>query len=259
MPSYSILLMRTDATDKRPWRMNIGRTMFWVLALGACALPILGFFVSLGWVAPSWLRLNMDSMKEAVQEAEATLQPLQQQNAQLADRKATLEAQVTTLRTQLAEAETKITMADTARTEAVARLGMLETEVVNLKQAVAKYEAMLKPRSSAQREVVQCNDLTAIRQGDKITYATTFSRIRRDSNVPDKLTVQVRVAQGDNAVLLDQAKQNATVVNHTLELSRSAKVEGSVPLSNPQGGGLRMLDMKVMNGTTQVGYCWKSF
>jgi septal ring factor EnvC (AmiA/AmiB activator) len=250
--------MRTDATDKRPWRINIGRNLFWVLTLGACSLPLLGFFVSVGWIAPNWLKFNMSNMQEAVAEAEATLQPLQQQNAQLAERKALLETQIATMRGQLAEAETKATMAETARTEAATRLGQLEAEVVNLKQSVAKYEAMLKPKSSVQRELVQCNDLSAIVKAGKVNYSSTFSRLRRDANLPSKLTVQVRLAQGDNAVLLEQAKQAAGVVNHTLEMNKSPKVAGSLTLP-PTQGGLRMLDMKVLNGSTQIGYCWKSF
>ncbi|MCA3244436.1 MAG: hypothetical protein INF43_03905 [Alphaproteobacteria bacterium] len=251
--------MRTDATDRRPWRMNIGRVTFWLLVVTACSLPVLGFFVSVGWIAPNWLRFNMNSMKEAVAEAEATLQPLQQQNAQLAERKAALEQQVATMRSQLAEAETKATMAETARTEAATRLGQLEAEVVNLKQAVAKYEAMLKPKSAGQRELVQCNDLTAAVKAGKVNYSTSFSRARRDAKLPDKLTVQVRVAQGDNAMLLEQAKQNANVVNHTLEIAKSPKVQGSIALNANQTGGMRMLDLKVMDGSNQVGYCWKSF
>ncbi len=259
MPSYSILLMRTDATDKRPLRLNIGRNMFWVLTLGACALPLLGFVLSAGWIAPNWLKFNMNNMQEAVKEAEATLQPLQQQNAQLAERKALLETQIATMRGQLAEAETKTTMAETARTEAATRLGQLEAEVVNLKQSVAKYEAMLKPKSATLRELLQCNDLTATAKAGKVEYATTFSRVRRDATLPSKLTVQVRVAQGDNAMLLEQSKQSANVVNHTLELAKSAKINGSLTLAANQAGGMRMLDVKVMNGATQVGYCWKSF
>jgi hypothetical protein len=258
MPSYSILLMRADATDKRPWRINVGRVTFWGLILSACALPVLGFFLSVGWIAPGWLKLNVNSMKAAVEEAEATLQPLQQQNAQLAERKATLETQLNQMRSQLAEADTKATMAETARTEAATRLGQLEAEVVNLKQTVAKYEAILKPKS-AQRELVQCNDLTATIKGGKVAYSTTFSRTRRDSSLPDKLTVQVRVAQGDNAMLLEQAKQNANVVNHLLHLAKSSKIQGSIEFRANQTGAMRMLDVKVLNGNTQVGYCWKSF
>jgi predicted RNase H-like nuclease (RuvC/YqgF family) len=259
MPSYSILLMRTDATDTRPKRLNINTTVFWILVLGAASLPVLGFFLSVGWIAPNWLKFNMSSMQAAVKEAEQTLQPLQEQNAQLAEKKAMLEAQVADMRGKLAEAETKATMAETARTEATARLGQLEAEAVNLKQSVAKYEAMLKPKNATMRELVQCNDLQVRVEGQKITYDTSFSRTRSNASIPDRLSVQVRVAAGDNAMLLEQAKQGGTVVNHTLEMKKSQAIKGSIAAVAAGTGTLRMLDMKVMNGAQQVGYCWKAF
>lgn len=258
MPSYSILMMRTDATDKRPWRFTIHRGLFWFMMLLAVGLPILGFFISFGWIAPNWLQMNMTSMRAEVKEAEASLQPLQQQNAQLAERKAALEAQVNTMRAALAEATTKATMAETARATATERMTQLEAEVITLKQSVAKYEAMLKPKGSANRELLQCNDLEVQVAGTSVKYATSFSKVRRDANVPARLTLQVKLAAGDNAMALEQAKQTGPLQNHTLEIAKSPRVSGQIAL-NGQTGGMRMLELRILNGAQQVGYCWKSF
>ena len=260
MPSYSILMMRTDATDKRPWRFTVNRGLFWCLVLLAGGLPVLGFFVSFGWIAPNWLQMNISSMRTAVKEAEATLQPLQQQNAQLAERKAVLEAQITTMRNALAEAETKATMAETARASASERLGQLEAEVITLKQSIAKYEAMLKPKTTgANRELLQCNDLEARIEGTNVVYETSFSRISRDATIPARLTVQARLAVADNAMLLEQAKRTGQLQNSTLEMTKNPRVSGKIPFTTQQPGSLRMLDLRVLHGTQQVAYCWKAF
>jgi septal ring factor EnvC (AmiA/AmiB activator) len=258
MPSYSILMMRTDATDKRPWRFTIHRGLFWFMMLLAIGLPILGFFISFGWIAPNWLQMNMTSMRAEVKEAEASLQPLQQQNAQLAERKAALETQVNTMRAALAEATTKATMAETARTTATERMTQLEAEVITLKQSVAKYEAMLKPKSGAAREILQCNDLEVQLAGTTVKYGTSFSKVRREATIPARLTVQVKLAAGDNAMALEQAKQTGPLQNHTLEMTKNPRVNGQIALTG-QVGGMRMLELRILNGAQQVGYCWKSF
>lgn len=258
MPSYSILMMRTDATDKRPWRFTIHRGLFWMLMMMAVGLPILGFFISFGWIAPNWLQMNMTSMKKEVKEAEASLQPLQQQNAQLAERKALMESQIVTMRTALAEAETKITMAETARATATERLTQLEAEVITLKQSVAKYEAMLKPKTTMARELLQCNDLDVRLAGNTVEYSTSFSKVRADAVVPSRLTVQAKLAAGDNAVALEQAKQTGPVQNQTLEMAKSPRVKGKMTTAG-QIASMRMLELRILNGAQQVGYCWKSF
>jgi hypothetical protein len=258
MPSYSILMMRTDATDKRPWRFTIHRGLFWFMMLLAVGLPVMGFFVSFGWIAPNWLQMNMTSMRAEVKEAEASLQPLQQQNAQLAERKSALETQVNTMRGALAEAETKATMAETARTAATERMAQLEAEVITLKQSIAKYEAMLKPKTGVTREILQCNDLEIQIAGTNVKYATSFSKVRREAVVPSRLTVQVKLAMGDNAMALEQAKQTGPLQNLTLEMAKNPRVSGQIAL-NGQTGSMRMLELRILNGAQQVGYCWKSF
>jgi hypothetical protein len=258
MPSYSILLMRTDATDKRPWRFTIHRGLFWFLMILAIGLPILGFFISFGWIAPNWLQMNMTSMRAEVKEAEASLQPLQQQNAQLAERKVTLEAQVAKMRSALAETETRATMAETARSTAAERMTQLEAEVITLKQNLAKYEAMLKPKSGNSRELLQCNDLDVQLAGNTVKYATSFSKIRREAVIPARLTIQVRVAAGDNVIALEQAKHIGPLQNVTLEMAKNPRANGEINLTG-QVGGMRMLEMRILNGAQQVGYCWKSF
>jgi hypothetical protein len=256
MPAYTILFMRQDVTDKRPFRLHISSWLFWLLIISAVGAPVLGFVVSVGWIAPSMLKLNFHNMEEAVQKAEQTLQPLQQQNAALAERKATLEEQVQQMRTKLAEAETRATMAETARIEASTRLAQLESESVNLKQSLAKYESMLKPKIS--REMVQCNDLEVRMDGQKVKYNTTFSRVGKQT-VPDTLSVQVRALAGDNMALLDSSRNSGATVVKELKMSRDTKLSGDLALATVPPGSLRMLDVKVLDGATTVGYCWKTF
>ena len=248
--------MRQDVTDKRPFRLHISSWLFWLMIIAAVGTPIGGFVVSVGWIAPSMLKLNFHSMEEAVQKAEETLQPLQQQNAALAERKATLEEQMQQMRTKLAEAETRATMADTARTEAATRQAQLEGEMITLKQNLAKYESMLKPKLA--REMVQCNDLEVKVTGNKVQYATSFSRVGKQ-DVPSSLNVQVRMLAGDNIAMLDSSRNSGSIVNKTLELSKSGKMSGELALATVPQGTLRMLDVKVLNGATAVGYCWKTF
>lgn len=258
MPAYTILFMRKDVTDRRPLTIHIGARLFWFLIIFAFGAPILGFFLSAGWLAPIFLKFNMHSMEQAVEKAEQNLQPLQEQNADLAARKATLEEQLKTAREALATADTKTTMAETARTEATTRLAAAETELITLKQSLATYEKLLKPKLD--RELVQCVDLQAEVKGTAVTYKTSFSKVTKTAKVPDKLTVRVRSLIGDNAVAMEQAQGGATTSDVTLEINKTPNVKGQLPLpAGGAGGSTRMLDIKVYDGNTPVGYCWKTF
>lgn len=258
MPAYTILFMRKDVTDRRPLTIHIGAKLFWFLILFAFGAPVLGFVVSAGWIAPFWLKFNMHSMEQAVEKAEQNLQPLQEQNADLAARKATLEEQLKNAREALALAETKMTMAETARTEATTRLAAAETELITLKQSLATYEKLLKPKLD--RELVQCVNLEAAVSGANVTYSTTFSKVTKTAKVPDKLTVRVRSLVGDNAVVMEQAQSGANSANLTLEINKSPSVKGQLALpASGAAGSTRMLDLKVYDGNTPVGYCWKTF
>lgn len=258
MPSYTILFMRKDVTDRRPVTVHISGKLLWTLILTAVALPIIGFMVSLGFVAPAWLKVNVHSMEQAVETAEKTLQPLQQQNADLAKRKGEMEAQLKQLRELLAQTETKFTMAETARTEASTRLGNAEAELITLKKSLATYEKLLKPKLS--RELVECVDLTADYSNGQVSYKTSFAKISKTSKVPDLLTARVRVLTGDNAVAMEQGQTGNNTVNHQLEINRSPSLKGQLALPSTQAEGTtRMVDVKVYDGNTPVGYCWKTF
>lgn len=258
MPAYTILFMRKDATDRRPLTIHIGARLFWFLIIFAFGAPILGFIISAGWIAPSWLKFNMHSMEQAVEKAEQNLQPLQEQNADLAARKASLEDQLKAAREALATAETKTTMAETARTEATTRLAAAETELITLKQSLATYEKLLKPKLD--RELVQCVNFDVTSSGNTVSYKTTFSKVTKTAKVPDKLTVRVRSLVGDNAVAMEQAQNNAASADVALEINKSPNLKGQLPLpAGAAAGTTRMLDLKVYDGNTPVGYCWKTF
>ncbi|MBI1308927.1 MAG: hypothetical protein GC129_03570 [Proteobacteria bacterium] len=258
MPSYTILIMRKDVTDRRPHTIHIGTKLFWFLILFAVGAPIVGFVVSAGWIAPSWLKFNMHSMEQKVEKAEKNLQPLQQQNADLAQRKATLEDQLKTAREALATLETKSTMAETARTEAATRLAAAETELITLKQSLATYEKLLKPK--LEKELLQCVNLDVDYKGGVVSYKTTFSKIGQNMNVPAVLNVRVRALTGDNAVSMEQGQNQAQTATHQLQLAKSPTVSGKIPLPEAQATGTtRLVDLKVYDGSTPVAYCWKAF
>ncbi len=258
MPSYTILLMRQDRTDMRPFRMHIGVKTFWFLILLAIGLPIGGFLLSVGILAPAWLKLDFKSMQESVEEAQHSLQPLQQQNAELASKKQMLEQQLKEARESHAQAETEITMARTARTEATNRISEMEGELITLKKSLASYEKMLKPKLD--REMVECVDFAATLKEGKVDYKTSFVKVSKSASLPEKLTARVRVSVGDNALSMEQGQTGATVVNHNLEMTRAPNLKGSIPLDAERAnGGTRMLDIKVFDGSRAVGYCWKAF
>lgn len=258
MPSYTILLMRQDRTDKRPFRIHMGVKTFWFLLLMAIGLPIAGFLISVGILAPVWLKMDFKSMQQSVEEAEHSLQPLQQQNAELAAKKQQLEAQLKEVRESHAQAETEITMARTARMEASSRIAQMEGELITLKKSLASYEKLLKPK--LERELIECVDTTASFENSQVTYKSNFVKVSKSTTLPKVLQVRVRVMAGDNAMAMEQGQAGNTVVNHSLEMAKSQSVKGTIPLPATQAAGTtRVLDLKVFDGNKPVGYCWKAF
>ncbi|PZP39243.1 MAG: hypothetical protein DI585_04810 [Pseudomonas fluorescens] len=258
MPSYTILIMRQDRTDKRPFRTHVGVKTFWLLLLLAVGLPIAGFLISVGILAPAWLQLDFKSMEQSVEEARHNLQPLQQQNAELAAKKQQLEAQLQEIRQSHAQTETEVTMARTARQEAANRIGTMEGELIELKKSLASYEKLLKPKLD--REMVECVDFNVTASSSGVDYRTSFVKVAKSAALPEKLTARVRISVGDNALTMEQGQNSGTVVNHNLEMAKAPSLKGSIPLSASQSAGAtRMLDIKVFDGQKAVGYCWKTF
>lgn len=256
MPSYTILFMRRDVTDRRPLTLHISKQLFWTLILMAVGLPIFGFALSAGILAPVWLKFDMKSMKQTVENAEKTLVPLQRKNESLSADKSKLSEQLKEEMQRRAEAEARVTMAETARVEASNRLATLEGEMLDLKRSLATYERLFKPK--LQRELVECVDQDIAYAGNKLSYNLTFARVAKNLTIPPSLSVQVRVMSGNNAVAIEQAGANAVVTTHVLDLSKSQHVKGTFTVTLPTDTS-RLLDVKVLDGNTPVGYCWKSF
>lgn len=257
MPSYTILLMRADRTDMRPFRAHIGVKTFWFMLILAIGLPIFGFLISVGVLAPAWLKLDFQSMQQSVEEAQHNLQPLQQQNADLSNKKQQLEAQLRELRTSHAQVETEVTMARTARTEASNRIAEMEGELITLKKSLASYEKLLKPK--LERELVECVDMVATYENNQVTYRSSFVKVAKSATLPERLNARVRVTAGDNAVAMQQG-QGGNAINHNLEMSRSTSIKGTLQLpASVADGTTRLLDIKVYDGNKAVGYCWKAF
>jgi hypothetical protein len=257
MAIYNIMIMRRDATDSRPKHLNLSGWFLGLLGLLVVGLPVGGFALSVLYFAPNWLQTNIADMEKKVQEAKESLRPLQEQNADLAAKKQQLEQQLQQEREARAQADTEITMSRTARSESSNRLAELEGEVISLKKSLASYEKLLKPK--LQRELVQCVDLNAtVTANNSVEYKTTFTKVSKTASLPGNLTVKVRVLAGDNAMAMQQGTTTAT---HTLDMSKSSNVKGMIalPSASQTGGSTRMLDMKVFDGSTPVGYCWKSF
>ena len=258
MPSYTILLMRQDRTDLRPFRMHIGVKTFWFLIILAIGLPIAGFLFSMGILAPAWLKLDFKSMQQSVEEAQHNLQPLQQQNAELSTKKQQLEQQLKEIRESHAQAETEVTMARTARLEASNRIAEMEGELITLKKSLASYDKLLKPKLD--RELIQCVDVVANYANNEVTYKSNFVKVSKTATVPIMLSARVRVMAGDNALAMEQGQSNSTVVSHNLEMNRDPSVKGKMPLpATLAAGTTRMLDIKIFDGQKPVGYCWKAF
>jgi septal ring factor EnvC (AmiA/AmiB activator) len=258
MPSYTILLMRQDRTDKRPFRIHLGIKTFWFLVIMAVGLPIAGFLISVGILAPAWLKLDFKSMQQSVEEAEHSLQPLQKQNAELASKKTQLEAQLKQVREEHAQAETEITMARTARAEASNRIADMEGELITLKKSLASYEKLLKPK--LERELIECVDTNVTYANNQVSYKSNFMKTSKTASVPAVLQARVRVMAGDNAVAMEQSETGNNVINHTLEMARSQSLKGTINLPATQAAvATRILDIKIFDGNKPVGYCWKAF
>lgn len=258
MPSYTILLMRQDRTDKRPFRIHMGVKTFWFLVFLAIGLPIAGFLISVGILAPAWLKLDFKSMQQSVEEAEHSLQPLQQQNAELASKKQQLETQLKQVREEHAQAETEITMARTARMEASSRIAQMEGELITMKKSLASYEKLLKPK--LERELIECVDTTATFENNQVSYKSNFVKVSKSATIPSTLQAKVRVMAGDNAMVMEQGQSANTTVTHSLEMARSQSIKGTIQLPATQAAGTtRVLDIKVFDGNKPVGYCWKAF
>jgi hypothetical protein len=260
MPGYTILFMRRDATDRRPKTLHIGVGLFWFLILTAVLLPVAGFLISFGILAPTWLKLDFKSMQESVAEAKENLQPLQKQNADLAAKKQQLETQLQSEREARASAEAEVTMSRTARLEAANRMAEMEGELITLKKSLAVYEKMLKPK--LERELVQCVNFEADYDAKTgvVDYKSNFAKMVKSVAVPNNLSVRVSVHTGDNAMAMQQGENASQSVTHTLDLTRSSTLKGTLNLPAAQAEGTtRVIDIKVSDGSKPVGYCWKAF
>lgn len=252
MPSYTILFMRRDATDRRPFTIHIGVKLFWFLMILAIGLPVGGFLISYGVIAPKWLEFNFKSMERQVEQAEKT----EQQNMSLQTTKQKLEAQLKEERQHRAEVEARVTIAETARVEASNRLVQLEGEVVSLKQSVATYERLFKPKLS--KQLLECVSTEAEIKGNTVEYSTGFAKMG-SGELPDGLTARVRVLVGDNALSMAGSGAAGQAVTHQLDLKKSSTLKGSAPFT-ATAEGTRLLDIKIYDATNaQIGYCWKAF
>lgn len=253
MPAYTILIMKRNETDRRPLTLHISTQLFWSLLVLAVALPIGGFLVSAGVIAPAWLKLDFNSMRHQVQKAEEMRKEYTAFKAEYEQMK----DQLDTERKQRAEAEAKNTMAETARSEATAKLTQLEGEVLTLRQSVATYEQLLKPK--LERELVQCVNLDAGYKDGKVTYSLNLAKTSAGVSLPAKLTARVSVIVGDNALVMQNAGNRATR-NVTLETGKSLAIKGDFAQEIPTDT-TRLIDIKVFDGggNKPVGYCWKTF
>lgn len=253
MPAYTIMIMRRDATDRRPLTLHISNMVYWGAILLAVGLPVVGFLVSAGVVAPAWLRQNVSQMKHEVQQANQMVNPLKQQNASLTGEKARLRDMLQTERTKRAEVEARVTMAETARAEASQKLTELEAEVINLKKSQAEYEQLLKPKLA--KNLLECSNLTATYANGQVAYDVTFAKVGKGSVAPS-LTVEVNARNGNNAMTM--GGQAAATAHHTLALAKNPKISGRMAVTLPPEA-THMVQVWVKDGATPVGYCWKAF
>lgn len=253
MPAYTILIMKRNETDRRPVTLHISAALFWSVITLAVALPILGFLVSVGFVAPAWLKLDFNSMKHQVEQAEKVKEEGEAAKATMEQLKITLDAE----RKARAEAEGKITMSETARTEATTKLTEIEAEMLAMKQSLATYEQLLKPK--LERELLQCVGLTASAVGNKVSYSLSFAKVGQTAKLPDGLTARVRVIAGDNAMAMNADTSKDKVVNHTLDVKNDLALKGDLEVMLPPDT-TRLIDVKVFDKDSKpVGYCWKTF
>jgi len=256
MPSYTILFMRRDLTDKRPVTLHVSTRLFWTVISLAVGLPIIGFAISAGVIAPAWLKLNFKSMEKYVEKTQKTVQPLQQQNASLLADKAKISEQLKQEMQRRAEVEARVTMAETARTEAATRLAQLEGENMNLRRSLATYERLLKPK--LQRELVECVSQDISYSSNKVDYNLSFAPVTKSSRLPESMSVQVRVLTGNNAVAMEQNTLGIANTTQPLNMAKSQHLKGSFVVTLPSDT-TRLLDVRVLDGNTPVGYCWKAF
>ena len=251
--AYTILIMKRNETDRRPITLHISAKLLYSAIVLAVALPVLGFLVSVGWVAPAWLKMDFNSMRHQVEQAEKVKEEGEAAKADLA----TLQAKLDDERKARAEAETKTTMAETARTEATTKLTEMEAELLTLKQSIATYEQLLKPK--LERELLQCVNLTASAKGNMVSYSLNFAKITQSSKLPDGLTARVRVSAGDNALAMTAGSAKDKVVNHQMDAKKDLSLKGELQTDLPPDT-TRMIDVKVFDATNKpVGYCWKTF
>lgn len=250
MPGYTILIMKRNATDRRPITLHLAGWFLWSALFLAIALPIAGFLVSVGYVAPAWLKLNFQDMQHQVEEAEK----IKEESASAMEDVERAKGQLDQERKLRAEAEAKLTMAETARAEATTKLTELEVEAVALKRSVATYEQMLKPKLA--RELVQCvNFEVAQTKPGVVAYGLSFAKLTKSEALP-KLTVRVRVVSGDNAVALENSASGKTV---TMPLEKDLRVKGEMAVNLP-ADSTRLIDVKALDESGKpVGYCWKTF
>lgn len=252
MPAYTILIMRRNETDRRPVTLHISAFLFWSVISLAVLLPVGGFLVSAGMIAPAWLKLDFNSMQHQVAQAEK----IKAENAAMKDTYGKLQSQLDSERRLRAEAETKFTMSETARSEATTKLTQMEGDMVTLKRSVASYEQLLKPKLD--RELLQCVNLEATYASGKVEYSLSFAKLTKTLQLPAGLTARVRIVTGDNAVDMEHNSANR-VFNTPINAKGDLHLKGEAAMSVP-ADTTRLIDVKVFDSAGKpVGYCWKTF
>jgi hypothetical protein len=252
MPAYTILIMRRNETDRRPLTLHISAGLFWSLIFLAVALPVGGFLVSAGVIAPAWLKLDFTSMQQQVKQAER----IQKENKALKDQFSQLQTQLDNERRLRGEAETKATMAETAQKEATTRLTEQEGDMVTLKKSVASYEQLLKPKLD--RELLQCVGLEADATASGVTYSLSFAKLTKTADLPAGLTARVRVVTGDNAVDMEHNATSTKMVTTPIN-AKDLHLKGQLAVAVAPDT-TRLIDVKVFDSAGKpVGYCWKTF
>jgi hypothetical protein len=253
MPDYTILIMKRNETDRRPLTFHISSLVFWLVISLAVLVPVLATAVAVGWVAPAWLKLDFHSMENRVAMADKTILENEAIKRELDDVKSKMDGE----RAAYAEAETKLTMAETARAEATTKLTQMESEMIALKQSVATYEQLLKPKLD--RELLQCVNLEARVVQGVVQYGTTLTKLGQNMKLPSKMTARVRVIVGDNAMAMQGDAHKNMQVSHDLNPAKGLDVKGTLKLDIPPDT-TRLLDVKVFDESNKpVGYCWKTF
>jgi hypothetical protein len=256
MPAFTILIMRKDDPGRRPLTVHISSGLLWSFIILAIGLPVVGFLLSAGWLAPTLLKLDFKNMKQAVVNAEQNIQPLQKQNSSLASLNQRLVQQLQAEREARASAEAKLTMAETAHGESSGHLTELEGEVVDLKRSVAVYERLLKPKMA--HEMLDCVDISITPAANQVNYEINFAKVGKTQVLPASLTARIHALAGDNAVTLSQTDSGRYESTQMLNPARSLKLQGAIAAALP-AGTTRVLDIKVYDGSDMVASCWKMF